>query len=100
MIVTIVHAQVLTVAEAIYLIMGANLGSTLMQVFVAFIQAGNRDEFRRAFACATLDDTYNWLGVLFLLPIEIVTRQIFGKGSIFAKSFKMLFLMTEFDNFN
>ncbi len=80
MIVTIVHAQILTVSEAIYLVMGANIGTTVTTVMVAFLQAGNRDEFRRAFAAATLDDTYNWLSVLVMLPLEIVTRQIFGKG--------------------
>lgn len=80
MVVTIVHAKILTVAEAIYLIMGANIGTTVTSLIVAFLQAENRDEFRRAFAAATLSDTYNWLGVLLMLPVEIVTHEIFGKG--------------------
>lgn len=84
MIVTIVHAKILTVAEAIYFVLGANIGTTVTSLIVAFLQAGDRDQFRRAFAAATLSDTYNWLGVLIMMPLEIVTHQIFGKGIAFA----------------
>ena len=65
---------------------GRKLSDHCDKVLVAFFQAGSRDEFRRAFAAATLDDTYNWLSVLFMLPMEIITRQIFGKGFNFNLS--------------
>lgn len=86
MVVTIVHARILTVAEAVYLIMGANIGTAVTSLLVAFMQAGNRNVFRRAFAAATLSDTFNWLSVLFLMPLELVTYQAFGMGKILCNS--------------
>jgi hypothetical protein len=34
-------------------------------------KVGNREEFRRAFAAATVHDMFNWCTVLVMLPIEV-----------------------------
>lgn len=53
--------------------MGANIGTSVTNTIVSMGQIINKDEFRRAFAGATVHDAFNWLSVLVLLPIEIVS---------------------------
>jgi sodium-dependent phosphate cotransporter len=53
--------------------MGANVGTSMTNSIVSLSQSGNRDQFRRAFAGATVHDMFNLLNVLVLLPIEICT---------------------------
>ena len=45
---------VLNVAMAIPIIMGANIGTSVTNTIVSFTQIGNKNEFRRAFAGATV----------------------------------------------
>ena len=40
-----------------------------------FTQIANKNEFRRAFAGATIHDMFNWLTVFVLFTVEIVTRK-------------------------
>ncbi len=53
--------------------MGANIGTTVTNTIVSLGQVGNKDEFRRAFAAATVHDMFNWLAVGILLPVEAAT---------------------------
>jgi len=69
---TVVTA-VLPVRPAIPIIMGVNIGTSLTNTIVSLAQSADRDEFRRAFAGATVHDMFNWLTVLILLPLEIGT---------------------------
>ena len=50
--------------------MGANIGTSVTSTIVAFGQALDPAEFRRAFAAATVHDMFNFATVLVLLPIE------------------------------
>ena len=50
--------------------MGANIGTSVTNTIVSVGHAGDRDQFRRAFAGATVHDIFNWLSVLILLPLE------------------------------
>lgn len=59
------------VDHAIPIIMGANIGTSVTNILVSLGHAGERDQFRRAFAGATVHDVFNWLCVLILLPCEI-----------------------------
>ena len=61
---------VVGVRPAIFIIMGANIGTSVTNTFVSFGNSMDRREFRRAFAGATVHDMFNWLTVLVLLPIE------------------------------
>ena len=63
----------LTVKQAIYLVMGANIGTSVTSTIVAIGQAGDKDDFRRAFAAATVHDMFNFLNVSILLPFEAIT---------------------------
>lgn len=60
---------------AIPIIMGANIGTSVTNTLVSLAQSGDRDQFRRAFAGATVHDMFNWMSVLVLLPLEVISGQ-------------------------
>ncbi|KAM9695744.1 sodium-dependent phosphate transport protein 2A isoform 5-T8 [Trichechus inunguis] len=72
-IVSMVSSGLLEVSSAIPIIMGSNIGTSVTNTIVALMQAGDRTDFRRAFAGATVHDCFNWLSVLVLLPLEAAT---------------------------
>ena len=61
----------LPVSVAIPMVMGANLGTTITNTLVSFGHVGDRDEFRRAFAAATVHDGFNLLSIAIFLPLEM-----------------------------
>ena len=70
----------LPVANAIPMIMGANIGTTVTNTIASLAHIGWKEEFRRAFAVATCHDWFNYLAVLILLPLEILTGAL-SKGA-------------------
>ena len=72
-VITMVAADLLTARQAIALIMGANIGTSVTSTIVALAQSSDPAEFRRAFAAATVHDMFNFLSVLILLPVEAAT---------------------------
>ncbi|XP_020847990.1 sodium-dependent phosphate transport protein 2B-like [Phascolarctos cinereus] len=88
-IVSMVSSSLLTVKAAIPIIMGANIGTSVTNTVVALMQAGDRDEFRRAFAGATVHDFFNWLSVLVLLPLEVITNYLYHLTNVIVKSFNI-----------
>lgn len=62
----------LPVEMAIPMVMGANIGTTLTNTLVSLGHARCKDEFRRAFACATIHDFFNLLAVIIFLPLEMM----------------------------
>ncbi|XP_053156818.1 sodium-dependent phosphate transport protein 2A isoform X2 [Hemicordylus capensis] len=72
-IVSMVSSGLLEVGSAIPIIMGSNIGTSVTNTIVALMQAGDRNEFERAFAGATIHDCFNWLSVLVLLPLEVAS---------------------------
>ncbi|HUP50479.1 MAG TPA: Na/Pi symporter [Thermoanaerobaculia bacterium] len=63
----------LPLANAIPMIMGANIGTTVTNTLVSLAHIGRRHEFRRAFAAATCHDFFNYFAVIVLLPLELMT---------------------------
>ena len=63
----------LPVVNAIPMIMGANIGTTVTNTIASMAHMGWKEEFRRAFAVATCHDWFNYLAVLLLLPLELLT---------------------------
>ena len=61
------------VANAVPLIMGANIGTTVTNTIASLAHMGRKEEFRRAFSVATVHDFFNYLAVLVLLPLEMAT---------------------------
>ncbi|TSQ35267.1 Sodium-dependent phosphate transport protein 2A [Bagarius yarrelli] len=72
-IVSLVSSGLLEVKSAVPIIMGSNIGTSVTNTIVALMQAGERNEFKRAFAGATIHDCFNWLSVLVLLPLEVAS---------------------------
>ena len=61
----------LPVSVAIPMVMGANVGTTVTNTLVSFGHVGRGDEFRRAFAAATVHDWFNLLSIVIFLPLEV-----------------------------
>lgn len=75
MIVAMVAApeNALPVHNAVPMIMGANIGTTVTNTIVALSHIGHPQEFKRAYASATCHDAFNFMSVAVLLPLEIAT---------------------------
>ena len=77
-VVGIVGAGGLTFSNAIPIIMGANIGTTVTNTLVSLGHVSRRDEFRRAISAATVHDFFNLICVAVLFPIELVTKPAVG----------------------
>ena len=72
-IVGLVATGLVGVGEAVPIIMGANIGTSVTNSLASIGSIRRPVEFRRAVAAATVHDVFNVLAVLVLLPIELVT---------------------------
>uniref|UniRef100_A0A671WFG9 Sodium-dependent phosphate transport protein 2B n=1 Tax=Sparus aurata TaxID=8175 RepID=A0A671WFG9_SPAAU len=88
-VVSMVSSGLLDVQSAVPIIMGANIGTSVTNTIVAMMQAGDRNEFRRAFAGATVHDFFNWLSVLILLPLEVATGVLYKLTQVLIDSFNI-----------
>ncbi|CAM4002319.1 MULTISPECIES: Na/Pi symporter [Vibrio] len=70
----------LPVGIAIPMVMGANIGTTVTNTLVSLGHLRCKEEFKRAFASATVHDFFNLLAVFIFLPLEMMFG-IFGKLS-------------------
>ena len=77
-IVGLVASNALGVDQAVPMIMGANIGTTVTNTLVSLGHVRQSAEFKRAFAAATVHDFFNVLAVSILLPIELIFRPISG----------------------
>ncbi|MEM6783478.1 MAG: Na/Pi symporter [Bacteroidota bacterium] len=72
LVVTLVAAGTLSIENAVPVIMGANIGTTVTNTIVSMGHITRPDEFKRAMAGATVHDFFNWMAVLILLPLEVL----------------------------
>ncbi|XP_038647389.1 sodium-dependent phosphate transport protein 2B-like isoform X2 [Scyliorhinus canicula] len=86
-VVSMVSSNLLGVRSAIPVIMGTNIGTSVTNTIVALMQSGDRNEFRRAFAGATVHDFFNWLSVIILLPIEAASGYLYHLTHVIVKTF-------------
>jgi len=82
-IVGLVGAGTLGLDVAIPMVMGANIGTTVTNTIVSVGHISRGEEFKRAFAAATVHDTFNVLAVIVFLPIQIATGFL-SKASVFC----------------
>ena len=71
LIVGMVSGGALNLTGAIHMIMGANIGTTVTNIIVSIGHINRGNEFKRAFAAATVHDFFNVLAVLILFPLEL-----------------------------
>ncbi|CAK6956536.1 sodium-dependent phosphate transport protein 2A [Scomber scombrus] len=88
-VVSLVASGLLEVRSAVPVIMGSNIGTSVTNTIVAMMQAAERTEFQRAFAGATIHDCFNWLSVLVLLPLEVVSGLMTRLSHLLVTSFSL-----------
>lgn len=86
-VVGLVAAGGLTLQNAVPIIMGANIGTTVTNAIVSLAHMPRRNEFPRAFAGAIIHDFFNILAVMVLLPIEIHFHVIQRLATWLAQAF-------------
>lgn len=96
MIVAIVASGSITISDAVPMIMGANIGTTLTSTIVALGYITNKNEFRRALAAGTVHDFFNILTVLVLFPLEYY----YGFLSFLSQEIASLFIGSGVGNEN
>jgi len=76
-VVSLVGAGSVSVNQGIYMIMGANIGTSVTNTIVAMGQMGDGDQLERAFGGATVHDMFNFLTVAIFFPLELITGYLF-----------------------
>lgn len=74
----------LPVVTAIPMVMGANIGTTITNTIVSLGHVNKGNEFKRAFAAATIHDFFNLLNVIIFLPLEIAFGLLDKIGAFLA----------------
>jgi len=87
MVVAFVASGTLSVQNAIPIVMGANIGTTVTNTLVAIGHITRREEFKRALSCSTVHDLFNLMTAFILLPIEITTGFLEKSASFLAGKF-------------
>jgi sodium-dependent phosphate cotransporter len=86
-VVGIVGAGSITVGNAIPIIMGANIGTTVTNTVVSLGHVSRRDEFRRAISAATVHDFFNLICVAILFPLELLTGYLEKSATLLSRWF-------------
>jgi sodium-dependent phosphate cotransporter len=82
LVVAMVGGGSMSVATAIPVIMGANIGTSVTNTLVSLGHITRGREFYRAFSASTVHDFYNVLAVVALFPLQIMT-DFLGRSSSF-----------------
>lgn len=77
----------LTIHNAVPIIMGANIGTTITNTVVSLGHVHRRSEFTHAFAGATVHDFFNLLAVVILLPLQVKFSLLERISSFLTKAF-------------
>jgi sodium-dependent phosphate cotransporter len=70
-VVGLVAGNVVTLGNAIPIIMGANIGTTVTNTLVSLGHITQRTEFKRAFAAGVVHDFFNICAVIVFFPLEL-----------------------------
>lgn len=86
-VVALVGGGSLTIPNAIPIVMGANIGTTVTNIFVSFGHITRKNEFKKAFAGATVHDFFNLFAVCLLFPLEMKFHFIEKIAVLMAEKF-------------
>ena len=67
----------LDIQQAIYMVMGANVGTAITSIIVSLGHLGEGDELEKAFAGAVVNFVFKILTTVVLLPLEIATGYLY-----------------------
>ena len=76
-VVGLVGSGALTVDNAIPIIMGANIGTSVTNTLVSLANINRSAEFRRSFAASIVHDFFNFLAVMALFPLQYFTNFLY-----------------------
>jgi len=74
--------------SAVFMVMGANIGTTVTNTIVSVGHIGRSNEYRRAFAAATVHDFFNLIVVAILFPLEWATGALSWTALQFTHAFQ------------
>ena len=84
LIVGLVASGALSAHGAVFMVMGANVGTTITSTIVSLAHVTRGDEFRRTFAAATVHDFFNIMAVVALFTVELATGFLTSTSSAIA----------------
>ncbi|MFK7920302.1 MAG: Na/Pi symporter [Bacteroidia bacterium] len=87
MIVGLVAAGTMSPIEATPMIMGANIGTSVTSTIVSLGHIGNRSEYQKAIAAATVHDFFNIITVIILFALEYFTGALSSAATSLADMF-------------
>tara|TARA_X000001036_G_scaffold439288_1_gene489843 strand:- start:563 stop:1870 length:1308 start_codon:yes stop_codon:yes gene_type:complete len=93
LIVAMAGGGIIDISSAIPMVMGANIGTTVTNTLISVGHIAKGEEFKRAFAAATVHDFFNLMAVLIFFPLEM----IFGMFQKMANSLAIFFFKGDFD---
>ncbi|MFC1901084.1 Na/Pi symporter [Chloroflexota bacterium] len=82
LIVGLAGTGLLPIESAIPMLMGANMGTTITNTLIALTFVTRKDDFRRAFAAATMHDFFNLFAIIIFFPLEMAFH-IIEKSAFF-----------------
>lgn len=88
MVVAFVMSGTITIHNAVPIVMGANIGTTVTSVVVSMGHITRKEEFRRALSGATVHDFFNLITVIILLPLELKFGMLRKAASFMAGFFQ------------
>ncbi|MEE8348695.1 MAG: Na/Pi symporter [Acidobacteriota bacterium] len=77
----------LPMANAVPMVMGANIGTTVTNTLVSLAHVARKEEFLRAFSVATCHDFFNFIAVAVLLPFEMATGYLRSTAVALSSSY-------------
>lgn len=87
-VVGLVAGGMVTLPNAIPIIMGANIGTTITNTLVSLGHVRRKSEFERAFSAGIVHDTYNILTVIILFPLELKFHLVEKTAALFDRLFE------------
>ena len=84
----LVGGGLLRVENAIYVVMGANIGTTITNGMVSLTHIKRDHEFKRAFSASVVHDFFNITAVLVIFPIQYYTNFLVDFASFLGKTFE------------
>jgi len=77
----------LSIGNAIPMILGANIGTSITNTIVSLGHITKKGEFRKAFEVATVHDFFNLLGVIIIFPLELFFHVLERSASYLSSMF-------------
>jgi sodium-dependent phosphate cotransporter len=96
-VVGMVGGGAMTVQNAIPIVMGANVGTSVTNTLVAMAHINRSNEFQRSFAASTVHDLFNLLAVVILFPIQYFTNYLGAIARFLGENFKDMGGLTLFN---